>query len=462
MKIPILIAFCFALSQLTRAMDPHESSTDEFSCSSEGSCTGSPLKVISQEDQEPHKRLQRAIKRGDQNAIGLFLAQGGNVEGISKSNKRTLLMHASQNDQAEMCKFLIDAKANVNAAHTYGTTPLMLASSAQISKILLAAGADVDAKDIYGDTALFKCDTNEQCQVLLQAGADVNVRNNCGATPIFRCAFLPGIESDPTMRKKQIIEQYRLLLEAGARINTKNDEGKTVLQMFLYSSDIRHFLLEHGADVNSQDNDGTTPLMEVSRTFTNFEIAQELLTVYHADMHIKNARGKTALLIAAALQQIKTCKFFVDHQKQLDLGIIVALGCIKKKGLRSLYARSLYHDRNDLLGPYMRPYATTHSLRSMLAVRTNKGKTAYDILYKQHDFLKPTSNQDSDDDRSPDMTAVLDFFNDDLPSASPLSMSDDQESSSELEEGSSGSVGNSDSSLLRSSSFEGQAGYEGE
>jgi len=445
----IFIASCFALAHFAsnNAMDTPESSTDERSCSSEGACTGGSMQVLSQEEQDLDKQLRDAIKRGDIQALSLFLAHGGSVEGINKPNKRSLLIHASKNGQPEICKLLINAQANVNAADIYGGTPLACASNDQIYKILIEAGANVNAKDIYGDTALFQFKSNEQCRLLLQAGAATSIRNSIGETALFRCALLLSIgEREQIMGEKEILEQCQLLLEAGTCVNAQNNEGETVLQQYFDHSNLRRLLLAHHADVNSQDNKGITVLMRASRSSKNFDIAKELITKYNADMHIQNARGYSALLIAAAWKQIETCRLFTEHQMQLDLGIIVALGCIKKKCKDSLYARSLYHNRKDLLIPFIRPYLKTHSLKALLNAQNNKGLTAYDLLEPRDDFLKPIGYQDSHDDEIPEMSPDLDLFYDGLSSASPQSLSDDQENSS-----GGGSFGS-----------EGNLGYEGE
>jgi len=95
----------------------------------------------------------------------------------------------------------------------------------------------------------------------------------------------------------------------------------------------------------------------------------------------------TSKIVAASYENEDVCELLVNHQRALDLGIVVALGCIKKMGTHSLSAKSLYHERRDLLTPYMRSYLKTHSLKTMLNARDNEKKTAFDHM--QCYFLDP-------------------------------------------------------------------------
>lgn len=74
---------------------------------------------------------------------------------------RTALMIACRAGQAPAVRLLIEAGADVNAANSNGTTPLMYAKTAAVGngstdmlQLLLAAGADINARDSAGRTAL--------------------------------------------------------------------------------------------------------------------------------------------------------------------------------------------------------------------------------------------------------------------------------------------------------------------
>lgn len=82
----------------------------------------------------------------------------------------------------EQIKLLLDAGADVNAADSTKTTPLMsvliLRRSPEVVKALIDAGADVNAANRIGKTALMiaaEHDRTEIVELLIAAGADINL-----------------------------------------------------------------------------------------------------------------------------------------------------------------------------------------------------------------------------------------------------------------------------------------------
>lgn len=70
-------------------------------------------------------------------------------------------MIACRAGQTPAARLLIEAGADVNAANSNGTTPLMYAKTAAVGnastdllQLLLASGADINARDSAGRTAL--------------------------------------------------------------------------------------------------------------------------------------------------------------------------------------------------------------------------------------------------------------------------------------------------------------------
>ncbi len=98
---------------------------------------------------------------------------------------------ASQADDVEILKILVDAGANIAGSDVNGAQPLRYAatnSNPAIVEFLLAAGADVTARDNSGATALhYAALTNSNSAVviaLINAGADIFAEDADGKTPI--------------------------------------------------------------------------------------------------------------------------------------------------------------------------------------------------------------------------------------------------------------------------------------
>ena len=122
----------------------------------------------------------------------------------------------------EIIYMLIEKGANVNIAHHYEYTPLMLAS-------------------ILGDTKM--------ASMIINNGADINLK----VTLHKKNALMYAIE----IGNKEMIS---MLIEKGIDINAQDYDGWTAL---MYASDklnkdIVSILIKNGADINIKDNSGWT------------------------------------------------------------------------------------------------------------------------------------------------------------------------------------------------------------
>lgn len=101
----------------------------------------------------------------------------------------TALHFAAQENRYEVCQFLIENGANLEAKSSIGRTPLHLCSikgHADIVKLLVNNGADINCQDSDMYTPLHYASElgNKDCvQVLVEKGADLTVRNNLGSKP---------------------------------------------------------------------------------------------------------------------------------------------------------------------------------------------------------------------------------------------------------------------------------------
>ena len=110
-------------------------------------------------------------------AIRILLAHGADPDAADENHWTALHWLASYGpsnpDIAAAAAMLLDAKANVNARSTLGSTPLHVAAqndSTAIAELLVARGADLDAVDTSGYSALPRAKPGVQA-VLLKHGA---------------------------------------------------------------------------------------------------------------------------------------------------------------------------------------------------------------------------------------------------------------------------------------------------
>ena len=142
----------------------------------------------------------------------------------------------------------------INSKDEYGYTLLMIAveeENKEICQFLLAKGADVNAKDNDGYTALMiavKEENKEICQLLMSKGADVNAKNNADYTVLMFA--VDGEDKD--------ICQF--LLAKGADVNAKDNNGCTALMVAAghNGKEIALLLVANGADIESKDRNGNT------------------------------------------------------------------------------------------------------------------------------------------------------------------------------------------------------------
>jgi eukaryotic-like serine/threonine-protein kinase len=170
----------------------------------------------------------------------------------------TPLLTAVAAGNLEQVKSLLAKGADVNAASSDRTTPLMLASetNASIADALLAAGAQVESTDASGRTALNR-------------------------------ASSAGLE-----------DTMRLLLDHQANVNSRAGDLSTPLIAAVANGKrgAAELLIDRSADVNLADSNNTTPLM-VAAEKQPAEFIKLLLT-HGAKRGVKDSRGRIAFQIA--------------------------------------------------------------------------------------------------------------------------------------------------------------------
>ena len=131
-----------------------------------------------------HDYLFQAVAQGDTSQLEGFLKEKkyANID-VNRPNGDTLLHVATNHNQSEVVRFLLEKGAGVNIQNRYSDTPLHVAvknNNVEIVSLLLEEGADMDVKNQQGNTPLFVAVRNDYVEVaqkLLEEGADTKVKN---------------------------------------------------------------------------------------------------------------------------------------------------------------------------------------------------------------------------------------------------------------------------------------------
>lgn len=166
----------------------------------------------------------------DIDKVQLLLDKGANINQGNGIDHGTPLHYAIREVNLDVCKLLIEKKANLSATNYLGATPLHLACQSS------------------------QCDALEIARMLLDNQADMTLRNKRGRTPLHDVAETLGYS------------MLNLLLDRAGNVDIKDYEHCTPLHLMIsqYSECSREhvkLLIEKGADVNAQNLDGWTPLL---------------------------------------------------------------------------------------------------------------------------------------------------------------------------------------------------------
>ena len=192
--------------------------------------------------------LIAAAERGDRTAALRLLAKGVDPNAPGPDGT-TAVMWAAANDDLELVRALIAAKANVSQKNQFGTTAIMYAAAnddLELARALIKAGADVKVKNQFGTSALTEAaiiGSGPIINALLKAGADPNTKNPEGETPLMEVA------------RSGKLEAAKLLVEAGADVNIKEQFGGQTALMWAAAqsqAEMVKFLASTGADLNAR------------------------------------------------------------------------------------------------------------------------------------------------------------------------------------------------------------------
>ena len=185
--------------------------------------------------------LQRAILQGDVKAIKTTLAEGADVEELSKDGQTPLMLAASR-CHYEIIDLLASSGVNINATSAKGWTALMYAvrkKDYRTVEHLISCGADVNHLSPDRWTALAEAAYQGQKMImkrLLACGADTESRSSHDWTPLMHATY------------KGDIAAVRLLLDVGADMDVTSGHDETAILLAAAGgyTDIARLLLEIG------------------------------------------------------------------------------------------------------------------------------------------------------------------------------------------------------------------------
>ena len=146
---------------------------------------------------EPLAELLKAVQTDDSVTAKALLARGMDVDTADPSGN-TLLMIAARKGHFDLVKFLLDAKARVRARNGYGESAIMAAAlhgHLEVVKVLQAYGSEINHS---GWTPLHYAawgGYNDVCSFLLEKGAEINARSANGSSPIMMAARQGNLET---------------------------------------------------------------------------------------------------------------------------------------------------------------------------------------------------------------------------------------------------------------------------
>ena len=239
------------------------------------------------------------------------------------------LQAAAAGGSLNVCRLLVDKRADVNAQGGRFNTALQAAADAGhvlVTYFLLETGADPNAQGGLAATPLQAASLKGHTRIareLLERGTTVNTQITSGRTAL-HCAAMHG--------HCDIVE---LLLESGAEIDCRdNDHGRTALSWAAWNGHcgIIDLLLLRFANIDAVDHQNSTALhLALER---HHESTVQILLDKGAKFDVVNASNKTQIQIAlASIEKIDPIEFEIDHKlsNALDRGSQAAVSVLRRK-----------------------------------------------------------------------------------------------------------------------------------
>nr|WP_246369203.1 ankyrin repeat domain-containing protein [Listeria rustica] len=198
------------------------------------------------------------------------------------ANLNQELLKATEADDIQQLKSLLQQGAQVDTVNTHGESGLLVATHANnipMAKLFLQYGANVNLQDKIKDSSFLYAGAEGRTEILklmISHNPDYTLTNRFGGT-----ALIPAAE------KGHLANVRLLLAETDIDVNHVNNPGWTALLEAIVLSDggktqqqIVQALLENGADPNIADSNGVTPLAHAKQQ--GYQVIADLLTTHGA------------------------------------------------------------------------------------------------------------------------------------------------------------------------------------
>ena len=308
------------------------------------------------------QKLRQCGKKKIASDVALHFSRSSEVASVlidfgfdvnKRTRHRSTPLHSAIKGDPETVKLLIENGAKIHVVDDSGETPFEIAANSgkpETLHILLSRDAKlIEAVDSRKRTALhWACEwgNNDCVQFLLDHGSDIKAVDNRGSNAL-HIAITSG-EWKPSQSTTEILLKHtaedgfdnrdiivnavdkkgwtvlhsaavygdaslvQLLLKFGFAINAIGNRGQTPLHLAEDVSIVK-LLVEKGADTTIADKMGNT-VLHVAAYYPGYSdlIVEFLLDQRSADVHSRNARGKTPLHLTAETLQYEKAEMLLQ------------------------------------------------------------------------------------------------------------------------------------------------------